>query len=1218
MLDSKYKLSHLAEYVRDVSKIPQITHQIYFSSPTAPLALDKLSIEITLKTLTRLNQGSALFKHYFWTNNFDIVPQRIKDIANLEIRLINELENHLLYPLLLQMLEASSTNSQILLAASDLARLIALKEFGGSYRDLDYEIYRSERLLELIKAFTFLGGKEFPHDPVFFGSAFIAATKDHHIINKALELFKRNFDKKNVPEYVQYPCHKVFKQVYETGPAVITMAIHKAANQGENVDLILPGYHLFNMDYANANNQDSLCYTARKLSLEMYPDTIGADLFCGSWHKKKGAEDRIYYPKNLFKAVRNGDKQAVKFLLEQGVSIENGPDIPSIEENVMEILLPLGNGRVSFIGCYDSNQESIFTQEGISYQQENQKLIQDATYKIKHSNKFVGKQKIPNITHQVYFSSKTSPKPMDNISQKKVSINVQRLKNFTEDWRHIIWTNDFNLIPENIKNIPKVEVRLVGELEGSSLYPSVVVMLEMSSRDHKMLVAASDVARLIALQKFGGIYYDLDYEIFRPERLFDLMKSFNFFAGKEGVENDEKLTLIGNAILASSPNHLVINRAIEIANNNIKGLGKEYSKYPCSKSSELVFKAGGPIITMAYLLVANKDGNCDVVMPNTIFYNFDYIRSQTPESLCHVPGKEAVLGEDAIGADMFCGSWHQNKEFYNLNYYPKNNDLYLFKAAMFGYTRIVEYFIKEKGADVNTLSTIGATPLHISIQENHFSTVQYLLANKADLEIKASNNLTGLAIAVQKKHKRIARLLLEAGANTETIFPSEVTPLYVAIYLKDQDMAVLLIEHGANKDTVVLEARHKNDLEVLKGISEMEEFYNNKLFTAAQIGDLEMAMQAIAAGANINYIHTLGATSLYIASQNGHLSLVNLLIKNGAKLDLAIADGRTSLFIAAFNGHSEVVAAFIEAGADMEISSQGHTPLYAAIYNGFKDVVILLLKSGASIENNLNRFTPMFIAASKGLNKKALQNDRDIYQIVLEYYWEIVKKMHVHHAQFHNEKSFEVVIARYNEPTDWIAKEFPSEKVTIYNKGDEITDIHSNWHIVNIPNVGLEPYSYFTHIVTNYASLADRVLFMQGTPYDHPVYLPLSLYKKNVISGCKNIIAKCENTTVKFEVDAANNALLNNRWASYDGGKYANVVVRNGLLEFMQKFICPYPIETAFQINWGAEFAVDKENILRHPVEYYESFLSSLDIQFPGEVHWLERLWDLVFQECHY
>jgi hypothetical protein len=88
-----------------------------------------------------------------------------------------------------------------------------------------------------------------------------------------------------------------------------------------------------------------------------------------------------------------------------------------------------------------------------------------------------------------------------------------------------------------------------------------------------------------------------------------------------------------------------------------------------------------------------------------------------------------------------------------------------------------------------------------------------------------------------------------------------------------------------------------------------------------------------------------------------------------------------------------------------------------------------------------------------------------------------------------------IVIARYEEPLDWIM-EIPDEYcIYIYNKGDAILDkkILARAHAVfDRPNVGRESETYLFHMMTTDHYEAQFTVFTQGNPFEHsPDFLKL-------------------------------------------------------------------------------------------------------------------------------
>ncbi len=235
----------------------------------------------------------------------------------------------------------------------------------------------------------------------------------------------------------------------------------------------------------------------------------------------------------------------------------------------------------------------------------------------------------------------------------------------------------------------------------------------------------------------------------------------------------------------------------------------------------------------------------------------------------------------------------------------------------------------------------------------------------------------------------------------------------------------------------------------------------------------------------------------------------------------------------------------------------------------------------------------------------------------------------------HSLRTFEVVIARYYdfEYLDWVDKEFPNEKITIYNKGLNNLTPSAHWKVINIPNLGRESHTYLYHIVTNYYNLADRTFFTQGRP-DHEVYLPLIEYKTRIFREshniCKNIIAPCgyyfngstklltpkdKTEIAKYKLDHMSLDLYLNRHSNVFRKGIADDSLQNFLYTVIGRKL---PTDTTIGGVGGAIFAVDKETILQHSREYYQRLLDTLDNVHPEEGFYFEKLWDVIFDNGKY
>ena len=208
-------------------------------------------------------------------------------------------------------------------------------------------------------------------------------------------------------------------------------------------------------------------------------------------------------------------------------------------------------------------------------------------------------------------------------------------------------------------------------------------------------------------------------------------------------------------------------------------------------------------------------------------------------------------------------------------------------------------------------------------------------------------------------------------------------------------------------------------------------------------------------------------------------------------------------------------------------------------------------------------------------------------------------------------EDFEIVIARYNEDLSWIKKEFKYEKITIYNKGkdDLILPEGPKYKIINLPNIGRESHTYLYHIVSNYSNLAERTLFLQGDPYDDMQtqfqFFPFTRYKTIAEVKCKNIIAAHCFKNSDFTTSVPDRLISKDQMLKFS---------HYGFHKFRERYMPRKKLsDIFFYMIYGANFAVDKDKILRHNKDYYNQILGSLDSISPVEGLYMECLWDVLF-----
>ena len=94
------------------------------------------------------------------------------------------------------------------------------------------------------------------------------------------------------------------------------------------------------------------------------------------------------------------------------------------------------------------------------------------------------------------------------------------------------------------------------------------------------------------------------------------------------------------------------------------------------------------------------------------------------------------------------------------------------------------------------------------------------------------------------------------------------------------------------------------------------------LHRAAQVGDIEVLMAALASGVEVDARDGRGWTALMHAVNKGYPLLVEPLLAANASVNLRAPDGATALLMAVAFGYTEIVAMLMRAGAEVSIPGQ--------------------------------------------------------------------------------------------------------------------------------------------------------------------------------------------------------------------------------------------------------------------------------------------------------
>lgn len=371
------------------------------------------------------------------------------------------------------------------------------------------------------------------------------------------------------------------------------------------------------------------------------------------------------------------------------VSIKHNHKIKTyfVEEKYYKVLAQLNLIKRCFQPM--QNFQDVFIQEGIEYNKANEAVVLDGLNKLKSNLQEGSDLKIPAITHHIYFSSNI--KKLNDFYIAKMTANFEKLNALESRWKHYIWTNNPEIFPQEIIHFKGVEIKDINELNGHILYQNLIYVLNKGVNSRAYFAEGSDILRFMVVNQFGGIYQDMDYEIYNAKALESLMKKFDFIGGRE---NNNSESYYGSAFFAAKANHPILNNAIEMKYRNLDDKKMpEYIKYPCY-SNDLIYFNSPPLLTVAYFNRNNIDGNSDIILPSWMIFNNIFARFKNKTCAYNDIKKEefeynnqnlkklmiefkSLNKEDSkfdiIGADMFCGNWyddqHNSKTQYRWNWF---------------------------------------------------------------------------------------------------------------------------------------------------------------------------------------------------------------------------------------------------------------------------------------------------------------------------------------------------------------------------------------------------------------------------------------------------------------------------------------------------------------------------------------------------------------------
>ncbi|XP_008206285.1 serine/threonine-protein phosphatase 6 regulatory ankyrin repeat subunit A [Nasonia vitripennis] len=271
------------------------------------------------------------------------------------------------------------------------------------------------------------------------------------------------------------------------------------------------------------------------------------------------------------------------------------------------------------------------------------------------------------------------------------------------------------------------------------------------------------------------------------------------------------------------------------------------------------------------------------------------------------------------------------------------------------------------------------TLLHLAVEQEDISAIEYLLSNRASIKFKNTLGETPLHLAVRKNNAEILDIIcshITYGHKEKTnINPTDSQGL--------SHMHIACISNNSLNDLHVqhfLEQGVPANIPVNFNSPQWPGY--TPLHFAVEHGNMRVAKLLLQSGADVSLKNGDGATALHIAFLKSSICMVDLLLEAHQSLEPGSVNpsnqtGLSHFHIACSQKNASIVQGFIERGADVNAHVNfdtwdycGFTPLHMAVHFRSSDTIGLLIKYGANIAAKEARgSTPLHLAFENGYKK---------------------------------------------------------------------------------------------------------------------------------------------------------------------------------------------------------------------------------------------------------
>ena len=275
-------------------------------------------------------------------------------------------------------------------------------------------------------------------------------------------------------------------------------------------------------------------------------------------------------------------------------------------------------------------------------------------------------------------------------------------------------------------------------------------------------------------------------------------------------------------------------------------------------------------------------------------------------------------------------------------------------AAQNGDAEMVRYLVMIDRSLLDSVDSLGETPLYKAAALGHFSVVQFFVSNNAKVDAANVEGETPLLAAIEGGHENVVTFLLGNGAHVGRIYNGR-TPLLLASINSSLNVIKALLNGGA---------------EILARSDFVDDQGGTSVHMAAAYGNYDAIFLYIAKDQRLMEIKNHhGETPLFCAIRNKHVTIAERLIRLGANVNAQDNDGNTPFLLACSSGIAEITNLLIGANARIDVKNYlDENGVHLGARGGHLDIVKLIMNKYYWLveQPNKNGEKPIHLAAANG------------------------------------------------------------------------------------------------------------------------------------------------------------------------------------------------------------------------------------------------------------